>query len=206
LSLRVVLVRLDELELSLLGGWAVDRVAGHAGDVARLVRAPLPEDLLALRVALEADGVLINRSQRRLLAEAEIVGRVRLILQVLAPRTVARLASARLEVTAREVRAQELAVEGTLHLLGLVLVAALALVASDIGCSWDGWGRSVDPNPEDQAHDHEHSDHAQQPPEIPWDPPSRNCRPRNCFRLHVIFLQSMDHPIRQPAFFPAHPL
>ena len=34
LPARVVLVKLDELELPLLGGWAVDRMAGHARDVA----------------------------------------------------------------------------------------------------------------------------------------------------------------------------
>lgn len=81
-----------ELELALLRRRPVDRVAGHAGKVARFVGASRPEHLLAACMALEADGVLAFRRQARFLAEAEIVGGVRRIFQVFAPRAVAALA------------------------------------------------------------------------------------------------------------------
>jgi len=161
LSPRVVLVKLDDLELSLLRRRAMDRMAGHAGDVARLVGAPPPEDLLPSRVALETDLILFRWFQGRFLAEAEIVRRVGLILQVLAPRAVAGLASARLEVPLGELRAQELAVECVLHLLGLVLVAALAGVAPDVGGPGDGRRRGLGLCPQQQGQDRQASDHTQ---------------------------------------------
>lgn len=54
----IVLFDPHEFELALLGRRPVDRVARHAGHVARFVRASRPEHLLAPCMALETDGSL----------------------------------------------------------------------------------------------------------------------------------------------------
>jgi hypothetical protein len=51
-----------------------------------------------------------------------------------------------------------------------------------------------------QRHNRQGSDHTQQSPESPRDPPSKTARRHNDFEPHVIYLRSIDTPIRQPVF------
>ena len=125
-------------------------MAGHTGDIAGFVLASPPEDLLPPRVTLEADIILIRGVQDRLLAEAEVVGRVRLILHVLASWPVTGLTAAGLNLALGELCPQKLPVQGVFHLLELVLVAPLARLTPHKGRPGDCRSRSLGLDAQDQ--------------------------------------------------------
>lgn len=163
LSLRVVLVYLDDLQQALLGP-RMNRVAGRAGDIPGLVLASLPENLPSPRMALETDSILVYRRQGGCLAKAEVERRVPRILDVLAPRAVAPLAAASLKVALGQLRPQEPAVEGVLHLRGNILVAPLALLAADVRRPGDSGHGGLSPGPHKQGQDSQGADRARQGP------------------------------------------
>ena len=118
-------------------------MARHTRHVAGLVLTASPEHLFALRVALEADGVLVHGFQDRRLAETEIIGGIRLILEMLAAWPVTGLTAVRLKIAFGKLGSQKLPVQGVLHFLELIFVAPLARLAPDIRRPGDRWSRSV---------------------------------------------------------------
>jgi hypothetical protein len=144
LTATIVPLRLDELDLVLVGVRRVDGMAGHAGNVARLVRAARPEHLLSPRVALETDRILVRGGQPRLLPEAEVELRVRLILHMLATWAVAAFTSSNLQLALGQLRPQKLPMEATFHLVSDFLMAALAGIAANVGRTGDRRDRCLD--------------------------------------------------------------
>jgi hypothetical protein len=110
-----------------------------AGEVAHLVRAARPEKAPALRVTLQADRVAFGDSVCGRASESYVKGRVGGILDMLAARAMAGLASVPLKFTTRYCGAQDFAVEGLLHLLMLLRMALQAFLPSDIAGIFDGW-------------------------------------------------------------------
>lgn len=195
---EIVLGRGPELGASRLR--RLDRVARGAGDIAPLMLTALPEQALPPLVALQADRILFRRGLSGLRTEADVVGGIRLVLQVLAAGTVTGLAVVLLKFGPALVTKHP-TVERGVHLLELILMTALARLAPDIGRPGDGRRPSPrDLRPQEEGHDRQGSDHTQQSPKAPWAPPVRTCRRDKCFGFHLIFLQSMENPIRQPAF------
>jgi len=195
LAAAVVPLRLDDLELGFFGAWAVDGVAGRAGDIPGLVRAARPEDLLSPGVALQADRILVRRAQRRFLPEPEIPCRVGRILHVLAARSVAALAPLGLQWTLGEFRAQELAVQALLHLLGDVFVTALTGLASNVGGANHSWWCRLSGRRHEQGDDSQDPERAHKLPGWPHAQNAATFRSRNDTRFHAIPLPNEDNSI-----------
>ena len=107
-------------------------MTGRARHVAALVLTAQPEEAPPLLVALQADGILIHRGPIGFWAEADVEGRICLILEMLAARPVTGLAALPLNIGPASL-AQHPTVQGAIDLFELILVAALARLAADIG-------------------------------------------------------------------------